>query len=318
MNFFSDKEHANMGVISSIISIDVWNGIASLVNSLIKKSLLAKDFPKQCPDGNGICGVDEQGFYISAIAFIPKIKEFLPEYGEIQYLSQNSFELPFVSEEEKRIRQENFTYAILDFIEFVFNHISDTQNGPYHEFFKHYELKFPNTTHEKDNFLSKINEIFERNHVGFQLCEDGCIQRLVNDNLLQPLNTQNLESELKNLIEEAINKFKQPNIKERKIALERLWDAFERLKTIDEPNDKNKSINILLSNISQGQKSFKELLDKECRCLTDIGNNFQIRHFETQKNPIRSDKHLDYLFYRLYSLILLLTTSWHSENVKQS
>lgn len=318
MKFFSDEEHTNMGPISSLISIDVWNGIAGLINALIGKSLLAKDFPRQCPDGNGICGVDEQKFYISAIASIPKIKNLLPGYGEIPYLPQNALELPFLTEEEKRIQKENFTYAILDFIQFVFNHISDTQNGPYHEFFKHYELKFPNTTHEKNNFLSKINAIFERNHIGFKLCENGCIQRIVNDVLLHPLKTQNLESKLEELIKEAITRFKSPYINERKIAIEKLWDAFERLKTINKPNHKIQSVNILLSNISQENTSFKMLLDEECKSLTNIGNTFQIRHFETQKVPITSDKHLDYLFYRLYSLISLLTTSWHSENVNHN
>ena len=70
MKYFSDKEGYNKGNMTFRITIDVWNGIAAKVNSLIGNNLLAKDFPKQCPDGNGICGVDEQSFYIAVFSVI--------------------------------------------------------------------------------------------------------------------------------------------------------------------------------------------------------------------------------------------------------
>ena len=70
MKYFSDIEGINKGNVTFKVTNDAWNGIAAIVNALISNNLLAKDFPKQCPDGNGICGVDEQSFYVSAIAII--------------------------------------------------------------------------------------------------------------------------------------------------------------------------------------------------------------------------------------------------------
>ena len=311
MEYFSDKEGVNNGSISFRISADVWNGIAVIVNSLIGNNLLAKDFPKQCPDGNGICGVDEQSFYMAAFAVISGTKSLLPRHGgDIQYLSSTSqFDIPFESEEEIEKEKVCFTYDVLDFIEFTYRHINDVQNGAYHDYFKHYELKFPDTVVARVKFVSEINEIFERNYVGFKLCDDGNIQRIVDEVLLHPICFSKKEPKLEELIQDATNKFRNPRLNERKIALEKLWDAFERLKTIEIPEEKQKkrSADILLSKASLGQAPFKDILENECKTLTNIGNQYQIRHFEKYTEQIASEEHLDYLFYRMYSLVSLLS-----------
>lgn len=311
MKYFSDKEGVNKVGISFRISADVWNGIVVIVNALIKNNLLAKDFPKQCPDGNGICGVNELSFYIAAFAVISGAHKFLPQYeGEIQYLSPASLsELPFESDEEIEKDNECFTYDVLDFVEFTFRHINDVRNGAYHDFFKHYELEFPGTTVSREKFVSDINEIFERNHIGYKLCDDGSICRIVDEVILHPISSSKREPRLEELIQDAIYKFRNPRLNERKIALEKLWDAFERLKTIEIPEEKRKkqSADILLSKASLGQTAFKDILENECKALTDIGNQYQIRHFERYTKQITSEEHLDYLFYRMYSLVSLLS-----------
>ena len=307
MKYFSDIEGVNDGNNTFRISITVWNGIATIVNALISNNLLAKDFPKQCPDGNGICGVDDQSFYVAAIAIIPRIKNILPQYGgDIQYLSTNNFDPFDESKDENEEKTKEFTYDVLDFIEFVYKHIYDTQNGNYHDFFKHFELKFLDTTFGRDKFVIDVNEILERNHTGFILRKEGNIERIVNEVLLNSLEIQDLEPTLGELIAESIDRFKSPKKKERSIAIEKLWDAFERLKTIENPDDKKSSSNLLLTKASQGQSHFFELLKKECEELTSIGNKYQIRHFEMNKNQIVSEEHIDYFFYRMYSLLSLL------------
>lgn len=242
MKYFSDKEGINKGDVSFRISSDVWNGISVLVNALIGNNLLVKDFPKQCPDGNGICGVDEQSFYVAAFAVIPGMQNLLPRNGgDIQYISSiNLFDSTFESDDEIEKKKEYITYYVLDFMEFTYLHIYDAQNGAYHDFFKHYELKFPGTTVARDKFISGINEIFERNRIGFKLCDDGSIQRIVDEILLNPISSDKMESRLEELIHDAVNRFRNPRSNERRIALEKLWDAFERLKTIEILNEKKK------------------------------------------------------------------------------
>lgn len=314
MTYFSDREHYNNEISSMQITINAWNGIATLVNSLIANNNFAKDFPRQCPDGNGIFGVDEHSFYTKARSVIPAIN-FLPENGCIETLSSSLsfFEEsdPFENNEIKQNKEiTQFTYNTLDFIEFVFKHIVDVENDQYHEFFHHYELKFLQTTSAQKQFVSDINEIFERNNIAFKLCSNGEIQRIIDKELEQIIaeHTRPEDEELDKLLQQAISKIKKSKFEERQIALERLWDAFERLKTIIKPDNKKESINQLLEKVSNNNQKFQEQLNKECNDLTAIGNNFMIRHFEKDKIAINDSQHLDYLFFRMYTLIRLLLT----------
>lgn len=300
MTYFSDKELTYKDKLVNEITVDVWNGIGVIINKLIASNLLAKDFPAQCPDGNGICGVNEQNLYIAAIAVIPQLKNVLPECGHIHSLPQDYFDDPFA------LNVEEFTYDVLDFIEFIHKHIYDVQNGDYHTFFKHYELKFPNTTNSRMDFISNVNEIFERNHIGFNLKEDGNIQRVVVKELVPPYDKK-IERTFNELLDDAICRFKNPKIEERQIAIEKLWDAFERIKTLLSPANKRESVDCLLDKVASGEGSIKQILDQECKALTSIGNALQIRHFEIDKVQIKSEEHIDYLFYRMYSLLQLLS-----------
>lgn len=317
MKYFSDKEGVNLGKTSYNITTDIWNGIAAIVNAIIRNNHLSKAFPKQCPDGNGICGFDMQSFCVAAIAVIPGMKNYLPKYDEdIQYLASTDCNDSFFEESKVETKKEidQFTYDVLDFIEFTYQHINDVRNGDYHEYFKHYELTFLDTTVAKERFILEINEIFERNHIGYKLCGEGNIQHIVDDVLLPSLIIPVKDSVLEELIQNAANKFKNPKISERRIALEKLWDAFERIKTIEisEKNRKKQSLEILLSKVSNNHSPFRDTLVEECKKLTEIGNNFQIRHFEKYIPQITSESHIDYLFYRMYSLISLLINTLQS------
>jgi hypothetical protein len=114
------------------------------------------------------------------------------------------------------------------------------------------------------------------------------------------------ESTLDNLLDEACTLFRDPAPKAREEATKMLWDAWERLKTIDDiKGDKKRSLKTRLEKASPDTE-FRNVLYNEGKNLTDIGNNFHIRHFETNKTPITQPEHFDYLFHRLYALIHLL------------
>lgn len=115
-------------------------------------------------------------------------------------------------------------------------------------------------------------------------------------------NTTN-DDELNKLIQEAKERFFNP--KDKHIAIEKLWDAFERIKTYYGTNKKASSQK-LVSIISKG---FDELIiNDEFISLTKIGNEYRIRHHETDKKEIIHNKHLNYLFFRMLSLIDLCLT----------
>jgi hypothetical protein len=114
---------------------------------------------------------------------------------------------------------------------------------------------------------------------------------------------------LDQLLESAVIGYLDKNPKNRRLALEKLWDAWERLKTIDEASgDKRRGVEVILKTAAT-DSAFHEVLRAEARALTDIGNRFHVRHFETDKAPLSNDMYVDYLFHRMWALVSLLINS---------
>lgn len=127
----------------------------------------------------------------------------------------------------------------------------------------------------------------------------GVLNMNVNIELLfdQQANTEDIE--LNKLIEEARTRFLK---NDKQVALEKLWGAFERVKTyyLKEEVKKNLSANKLVEQMSE--KFEKEFIEKEFYALKDIGNGYRIRHHETDKKELTLE-HRNYFFFRMLSLI---------------
>ena len=106
---------------------------------------------------------------------------------------------------------------------------------------------------------------------------------------------------LDEMLADAWKDFRDPAPKSRALATEKLWDAWERLKTVNVPTDKRASVEVLLAHSSSTQE-FRKLLDEEARKLTEIGNAFHIRHFELDKTSL-TPAQTEYLFHRLFALL---------------
>ena len=132
----------------------------------------------------------------------------------------------------------------------------------------------------------------------------------VNAELLFDKQVQTDDDELNKLIKDAKDRFFNP--KDKQIAIEKLWDAFERIKTYYEGNKKQSSEK-LVSIISKNFNS--DLLESEFLSLTKVGNEYRIRHHETDKKEITEPKHLNYLFFRMLTLIDLCLTSINEHKI---
>ena len=142
---------------------------------------------------------------------------------------------------------------------------------------------------------------------GIALDTDGKVKRQLPielDRLIQELKIHTADQRLNELIQQATEDIRKPELKDRTYALEKLWDAFERMKTFYSSN-KSSSANQVFQKAASATADFEKILIKESSCLTDIGNDYQIRHFETNKKQITSLKQVDYLYYRMLSLISL-------------
>ena len=164
-------------------------------------------------------------------------------------------------------------------------------------------------------FRDDVNRILSRNGLAYELNAEGLIVRLAPEMVRGPLvasvfNTG--DPELNSLLGAARTKYLDPDPNVRRESLEKLWDAWECLKTMEPGRDKAASTTALLNRASS-ESSFRATLESEARELTSIGNKFRIRHSETTQVPLEVNEHVDYLFHRLFSLIrLLLKTTGRS------
>lgn len=232
--------------------------------------------------------------------FLTSLKIFIPEL----YRGENG-EITTPNEDEKYNQ-----YALLDYIEYIAKNIQDIEKKWNNEIYKNYEII---TSYKSSNifknFKLEINEIFEKAGLLYKLTDKKIIER-VPLNMPFNLKMENIcksapEIGVKKLLEDAIALYKTPDPKTRQDSIEKLWDALERLKTYYKELDKKSSINNLLKVISNNNNNFLELFDNEFKALTNIGNNYRIRHHETNKIEITDMRYYDYLFNRCVSLIAL-------------
>jgi hypothetical protein len=153
-----------------------------------------------------------------------------------------------------------------------------------------------------DKFQIEINAIFDLNGIPFTL-NNGKIESVVDIRLNNNKIASIEEVGLQELLQEARTYYEEGNLK---IAVEKLWDAFERLKTYYSPAlDKKKSANRIINEMSENKEPYKILFEKEFIELTKIGNDFRIRHHETSKIDIEDERYYEYYYNRCISLINL-------------
>ena len=129
---------------------------------------------------------------------------------------------------------------------------------------------------------------------------DQLLSLNVNVELLFESKANTTDDELNRLIEEAKERYLRPG--DQTVALERLWDAFERIKTYYGSN-KKVSADQLVDRVSLDIE--RQVFEDEFELLTRIGNDYRIRHHETDKMPISTPSQIEYLFFRMLSLINL-------------
>lgn len=306
--YFSDRENGPKPRIIEEIPLTVWGGIYAIVSRMINDSSFGNTFPKLCFHGP-ICGYDKDLFINALKAEIPNI------------------DWPLTADTAPQL------FTILDFIQFCHKYTAKPKIVQYHSLEHHNRINSfttlggwahlfrdePDPGHNhfsydigegQREFREAINLIFARNGIIYELTETGSVIRIGPEGLrelLQQTVFHTSDSDLDALLNSARRKFLDPDIDIRKESLEKLWDAWERLKTLED-SDKKKSIALLLERTST-EINFRARLDSEGLELTSIGNAFMIRHKETGKIPIQSNHQVDYLFHRLFSLVYLILKS---------
>ena len=260
---------------------------------------LAWKYPAECPDGNGCCGLDFEKFSEDMQFEIPTL--FRRE-GRIEkpHSRHNVFE-------PEPIDDEFDQYALIDLIEFVAQNIRDITRKSYHSFFRHDDLSFGETNEIAEKFIEEINRTFQKVGLLYQLTTNLEVERIEETAILSEKIEKDIqtikEPGLRELLIVAVQKHKSPYPDDQKDAVEKIWDAFERLKTYYTNKNKKESADQIIGDMSDGKDAYIELFTAEFKLLTEIGNKYRIRHHETNKIDITDIRHYDYFFNRCLALI---------------
>lgn len=288
MEYFSEREEGERPRGNDQIGEISWGGIRALIRARIEDGSFGASYPETCPDGGGPVGTDESGFWNAVRAEIDGFEE-RPWYGP--------------AGEPPR------TLDILDLVEFCWRCIGKPERRSYHDYFRHYHLTY-DIDAGRAEFAEAINRIFRRGGLAYELKADGRIERLAPPVLREALGAavfRTGDGQLDRLLETARRKFLDPGETVRRESLEALWDAWERLKTLGAGADKKAQVQELLDSAAgPSSPRLREALEREAKELTWIGNNLRIRHAETGQESLARSVQVDYLFHRLFALMLLI------------
>lgn len=285
--FFSDRTGQPVPRVSEEITANVWRGLVALIEARIDDGSLARDFPMHdCEDGAGyVTGTDE-------VRFSDSLKAHVPQVGDVPL-------------DTRRLPS---TAVVLDTLDFVALHIDQPTRRDFHSYFGHEHLFFRYDQRRirpgAAQFRRDVDLIFARNGIAFSFGDDMRIHRLGPPEarqIISDFRPKTGDRELDAKLMDAMSRFQSRTPADRQDALEKLWDAFERLKTLESGTNKKASVAKLLD--SSAAVPFRAELETEFRTLTKIGNDFKIRHHEHDKYDLPNDRARDYLFIRLVGLI---------------
>jgi hypothetical protein len=282
--YYTEREYGFRPQTSELIDERCWGGLLSLIRTRLGDASFGFRFPQQCPDSPISCDADEGAFRMTLEAEIPWI--------------------------EWPLRADTVPDApvVLDLLEFCATAIGNPEQGGWHEFFRHYHLTWDRAA-GLARFVADANLIFRRNGVAFELDPKGKARRILPDSLNEALQWARFatgDAEADRLLEAARARIFDPKVDGRRDGLEKLWDAFERIKTLEPSADKKASISALLDRVAGTDSRMRAELETEAKALTRIGNTFRIRHSEVTQERIAQVETIDWLFGRMYSFVFLL------------
>lgn len=260
--------------------------LIALVSAKIDENWFGVSFPFECQDGSGNAGCSSQ-----------KLKAAMDGYKLIW---------PDDCQGQGQVPED---HHVFDLVEFSYEYVALPNAYDFHSYWRHSHYTYDQDK-GREQFAAEVNRIFERQGLAFELV-NGEVTRIAPTGLQEALARtvfKTGDNILDQLLDTAREKFLNRAVSVRKEGLEKLWAAWERVKTIEPGKDKKWQAKALLDKASK-EPNLRARLEKEAAELTEIGNNFMIRHTETTKTPINESAHVDYLFHRMFAMIRLLLKS---------
>lgn len=280
---YSERERGPKPRTSEVIDDRTWGGLVILIHNRVNDGSFGAGYPSHCPDGRGPDGCDESTLGIALRAEV-----------EIDW--------PIRTDEVPHDQ-----LAIFDMLEFLFENVGKPVKQDWHPFFSHHHLSFDVSAGQAD-FVENINRVFARNGIAFEMTAHGQIRKLLPEYAVELVSSATFhtgDAETDRLLEYARSSVTNPSLDRRRDGLEKLWDAFERMKTLEPGKDKRASAEAMLDRVASGP-IFRTTLGTEALALTQIGNSSRIRHSEINQEVLGNADQVDYLYVRMFAFLRLL------------
>ncbi len=279
---FTERHGQALPRVAEALDEPTRNALLALVSGRIDDEWFGLSFPDRCPDGYAYAGTD-----------LRRLRD-----------TMEGFRLPWPRDIDRE--QPPGDGRIFDLLEFAYEFIAEARDPSYHSYGSHSHYSYDREA-GRQIFTQEVNRIFERNGMAFEF-KAGEVTRIAPAMLHESLAETAFhtgDAPLDELLEAARHKFLNRSLDVRCESLEKLWDAWERLKTIEVTGDKKASVKVLLDKVTT-EPVLRARIEDEAKELTDIGNTFMIRHTETGKIPIVESAQVDYFFHRMFAMIRLL------------
>lgn len=280
---FSERHGAIKPRVAGTLDATASDALLTLIRARMDEEWFGLRFPEKCRDGYAHAGTD-----------FSKLRATMDGYNLLWPREPFEHDAPPTDGQ------------VFDLVEFTYEHVSEALNPEFHSYWNHSHYTYDQQQGQA-KFATDVNRIFERNGMAFELV-DGEVKRLIPTPLHEELARSTVHTGdvlLDQMLAVATEKYLHRDPTVRRESIEKLWDAWERLKTIEAGKDKKASTANILDTAAT-EPAFRGLLEIEAQQLTDIGNRFMIRHSEVGKVPITEPRQVDYLFQRMHAAISLL------------
>ncbi len=278
-DYFSDRELGPPPLLLDDLPSTAWIGISATFHRFADQQFFGAEFPEQCEDGKGISGTSMAGLRALLVSHIPRLGGW------------------------PREDEPPDTITAMDLVVFGWVHAQEPSVAGHHGYFGHDHYTFDRRA-GRARWSSEINRILERNGVALRQEPDGTVVRV--DTAAATVATRSPvpsvgDVQVDEKIATALRKYRAPDAAVRREALEALWDAFERIKTVVDPSSKKQSVRALID-LMADEGASRDAIEAESVALTKIGNDFQIRHHEVDKHTVEESL-IDPLFIRALALV---------------
>lgn len=307
---YSERAFGSKPRTNDEITLPLWKGIIALLERFEQKNYFAEAYPEGCQDNPAEIWATDSNKLSTELELFTGLAWPLKTTKDAQEYWMPSE--PYVPPK----------YEIFDTLEFLFHRTSTPSECSFHPFFNHYHLNFKNDGVAKEEFSSELNRLFTITGMIYEFNpNNGHIEAMVGEEtkllINNALSGKMMDAEYQEMLQVACTNITSFRLEVAYQSLEKLWDAFERLKCYFHPEDKNQkkaSVARIISLFADNDV-FQAEVEAEMHKVTALGNSLRIRHSEPHQSTLTNHRQINYLFRRCLALVVLIQDQIFTSNM---